>query len=118
MNINFIFKYKKSLNNQIFKIIIYDSNNKLILNDYTDHQGHIKCQLSNQTYKIYILANNKNIKCQKLLTISINKNTPKNMIFVFDNISTSHQIKIRLKDLYYPELPIEKGTINLWQKNT
>lgn len=118
MNINLIFKYQKNLTNQIFKVMIYDSNNNLILDSYTNNQGLINCTLNKEIYKVNIFANHLSFSCQKSLTININQHTPKNMIFIFDIIPRTHQIKIRFTDFYYPQLPIEKGKINLWQKNT
>lgn len=95
-------------------ICIYDLNEKLIFEDYTNELGFVTFKPSHYGFYKIIIENK--IKCEKLCTsIFINKNFCDKLLFKFSN-KKYHSIKVNLIDKYYG-IPIEKGVITLWQKN-
>ena len=95
-------------------VYIYDKNNNLILKDKT-YNGRLEiCLIKNNIYRIKVVS-----KCEKInKIIYINDNDtyliPFSSSYIFNR--KENTITLILTDYNYNNLPIEKGLINLWQK--
>lgn len=118
---NLKIKYYDFNNNLIYKykIYIYNLQNKLIYKNTTNN-GYILCTLDNYgLYKIVIISNNvysPKYFCTYFYFHKLIDNTLPIHINNFKNNSLP-LIKIKLTDVYYKDLKIERGKIVLWQKS-
>ena len=88
-------------------IKIIDKNDKIVFNDKT-YNGRVSiCLNENEYYKCFVMLNNRSMF---LYFKPSNK-----QIVINNNISCEHIITLYLTDYYY-NMPIEKGSIILWQK--
>lgn len=109
MNKDYI--YIKIYNSNITKIILKDTNNKIIFTKIIDKLEKIKVPIcNNNIYKLYIYSNqNKTIipliaKKNEIYCININTKKP-----------SSHLVTILLTDKQNPNIKIERGEITLWE---
>lgn len=113
------FKCRKydSLSVPLYHIYVYDINNNLITDKYTNNIGNIKIAFSYYgIYKLHILDSR---NCRKnCIVILVNEKFP-DELFIINDIKTNnfHPINLILTDKYYKNLPITKGDVVLWQKN-
>lgn len=107
-----------SINIYKYKLLIYNHNNKLICNDYTNENGCFQFQVPDYgIYKIIFL--NSQTNPQKMcVTTLIRKNHQNKITITFNYPSKKKLFLITLTDQNYRGLPIAKGEIILWQNNT
>lgn len=106
-----------SLSVPLYHVCVYDINNNIIIDDYTNNIGNIDIELPHYgIYKIHII-NPKNC-IRNCMVILVNKNFP-NELFIVNEIKQNrpHSIHFVLIDENYKNLPIMKGEIILWQKS-
>ena len=97
-------------------IKIYDNNNNLIISKYS-YNGYIKvCLKVNNIYRVYVSSYNEVIN--KYFYVN---NYNINYVFAFNRsifTQSNNLITFLLTDYYYNNLPIEKGNLILWQKQS
>ena len=92
------------------KLLIYDKNNNLICKTNTYNSrvfARLKC---NNIYKVVACTNNERIS-KNIYVSDLNSD----YYFNFNN-SLLNIVTFKLTDRNYSNLLIEKGTLNLWQK--
>lgn len=107
-----------SLSVPLYHIYVYNINNNIIVDGYTNNLGNIKIEFPHDgIYKVHIInSKNGNKNC---IVILINKNFPSELFIVNEvKRNSSRSIHLILTDKNYKNLPIMKGEIILWQKNT
>lgn len=97
-----------SIETQRYHFLIYNSKNKLVLDDYTNDMGYLTFDIPYfDIYKIVLIT----IYGQQSLTFIPTKDSD---IILFI-INTPKVITIKLTDQIYEGLEIKKGKIILWQ---
>lgn len=103
-----------------YNIKIYDLDNRLIYCENTDEMGIVYFEPKNYgLYKI-VITNNDNMYPRKIYSNILIFNNYHTFLFIFykNLINKFNSVTIILTDKNYKNLPIEKGEILLWQKNT
>lgn len=106
------------LDNSWHHILVFDDKNEMLYDGYTDMKGYFSFQASYfGIYKIVVLVNgNREYEVIKILVQEGKNNC---FIFRFNDININlHTITILVTDRNYQGLPIEKGEMSLWLKNT
>lgn len=106
------------LDNSYHKILIFNNENKLLFDGYTDVKGSFLFQAPYfGIYKIIILTKEKTL-C-KVMKILVRKNKNNYFLFKINNKKINLQtVTFWVTDKNYKGLPLKKGEMILWQKNT
>lgn len=107
-----------SINIYKYRIIIYNSNQELVLDDFTTNGSLFFNIPYYDLYKIIVIPQSNlkyNYFCQNVL---IHKNFCKILLLPFCKNSISKKtVTLILTDKNYKGLPIKKGEITLWQNH-
>ena len=99
-------------NNYQAKVYIYDKKQNLIESGLTYNSKYKTCLKKNNIYFVKALFYNEIL----YTCFYVNNNYQYCFYFNHSIINNNKFITIKLTDLYYKDLPIERGILNLWQK--
>lgn len=113
LNIKCISKTKNE-QYEYFKIYIYEKG-RLIFSGNADKYGCLSVKLCAFRYYDIVCLNLNNPKIEKIKIRIFFFSYCLQNLFLFFGRNKENSIKILVTDKFYPDLPIEKGNINLWQ---